>query len=298
MLLLATVSLFPFLFLTLELPKRIINDAIGAGGNSVFVFGFEFTQIGFLVLLCVLFLVSVVIHGLLKMRINTMKGVVAERMLRRLRYQLVTRLFRFPKPYFQRTSQSEIVSMVTSEAEPLGGMMGDAISQPIMQLGQMLTILAFLFLQSFWFGLAAVSMIPLQAWLIPRLQKQINILNKKRIKEVRKLASEIGETAVGSNGGWLYCSARKWWVPVPCCAINASTWQAVFHSIGNLQEKVLYEVFEQLLIAAHAILLFLDRRVSGYHWERHNWCLGRCISRLQRPIQPLEGTVNVLHACP
>ena len=213
MLLIATVSLFPFLFLTLELPKRIINDAIGAGGDSVFVFGFEFTQIGFLALLCVLFLLSVVIHGLLKMRINTMKGVVAERMLRRLRYQLVTRLFRFPKPYFQRTSQSEIVSMVTSEAEPLGGMMGNAISQPIMQLGQMLTILAFLFLQSFWFGLAAVSMIPLQAWLIPRLQKQINILNKRRIKEVRKLASEIGETAVGStalraNGGYRYRAAQ------------------------------------------------------------------------------------------
>ena len=40
MLLIATVLLFPFLFLTLELPKRIINDAIGAGGDSVFVFGF------------------------------------------------------------------------------------------------------------------------------------------------------------------------------------------------------------------------------------------------------------------
>lgn len=198
-LLLVTIALFPFLYLTLELPKRIINDAIGAGASRVEYFGVTFTQVGFLALLCGLFLASVLAHGLLKMRINTLKGVLAERMLRRLRYILVTRLFRFPKPYFQRTSQAEIVSMVTSEAEPLGGMMGDALSQPVMQLGQMATILAFLFFQSFWFGLAAVSMIPLQAWLIPKLQKQVNLLNKKRLKELRKLAGEIGETAVGST---------------------------------------------------------------------------------------------------
>lgn len=212
-LLIVTVALFPFLYLTLELPKRIINDAIGAGQDVVEVYGYELSQITFLMVLCGLFLLSVLAHGLLKMRINTMKGVLAERMLRRLRYQLITRLFRFPKPYFQRTSQAEITSMVTAECEPLGGMMGDAISQPIMQAGQMLTILTFLFLQSFWFGLAAVSMIPLQAWLIPILQRQVNALNKERIKEVRVLAGQIGETAVGAealrtSGGYGYRAAQ------------------------------------------------------------------------------------------
>ncbi|MBL4768515.1 MAG: cyclic nucleotide-binding domain-containing protein, partial [Rhodobacteraceae bacterium] len=103
----------------------------------------------------------------------------------------------------------ELVSMVTAETEPMGGLMGDALSQPVLQAGQMITILSFLFLQSFWFGLAAVSLIPLQAWLIPRMQKRINLLNKTRIKEVRALAAEIGETAAGASalrmhGGWRY----------------------------------------------------------------------------------------------
>ncbi|WP_246455549.1 ABC transporter transmembrane domain-containing protein [Sulfitobacter aestuariivivens] len=190
--------LFPFLYLTLELPKRIINDAIGAAQNVVVVFGVPLSQTTFLWLLCGLFLLSVLGHGLLKVRINTMKGALSERMLRRFRYLLVTRLFRFPKPYFQRTSQAEIVSMITSESEPMGGMMGDAISQPVLQAGQMATILMFLFLQSFWFGLAAIALIPLQAWLIPMLQRRINVLNKARIGEVRKLAAEIGETAAGT----------------------------------------------------------------------------------------------------
>jgi len=204
-----TVALFPLLYLTLELPKRIINDAIGAQNNTINFHGFEVEQIAFLSLLCAAFLIAVLLHGMLKMRINTMKGVLAERMLRRFRYTLINRILQFPKPYFQRTSQGELVSMVTSESEPLGGMMGDAISQPVLQAGQMLTILSFLFLQSLWFGLAAIALIPVQAWLIPKLQKQVNLMNKERIKEVRLLASEIGESAAGAstlreNHGWRY----------------------------------------------------------------------------------------------
>jgi putative ABC transport system ATP-binding protein len=116
---------------------------------------------------------------------------------------------RFPQPYFRTTSQGELVSMVTSEAEPMGGLMGDAVAQPVFQAGQMLTIMTFLFMQSVWFGLASIALIPLQAYLIPMLQRQINLLNKDRIKEVRHLSAEIGETAAGIgdlrvNGGVRY----------------------------------------------------------------------------------------------
>lgn len=200
------------MYLTLELPKRIINDAIDAKEVPVHFWGMELEQTVFLAVLCTAFLISVLCHGLLKMRINTMKGILAERMLRRLRYTLIARILRFPAPYFERTSQGELVSMVTAEAEPMGGLMGDALAQPVLQAGQMLTILSFLFLQSFWFGVAACAMIPLQAWLIPKLQKQINLLNKKRVVQVRALAAEIGENAAGAstlrlNGGWRYRKA-------------------------------------------------------------------------------------------
>lgn len=204
-----TSTLFPLLYLTLELPKRIINDAIGATSSIVNVWGYSLPQTTFLIILCFAFLAAVLAHGLMKMRINTMKGVLSERMLRRLRYQLINRALRFPQPYFERVSQGELVSMITAESEPMGGLMGDAISQPVLQAGQMITILSFLFLQSFWFGLAAVALIPVQAWLIPRLQRQINLLNKRRIQEVRVLAAQIGENAAGAstlraNGGWRY----------------------------------------------------------------------------------------------
>ncbi len=206
-LLIATVSLFPLLYLSLELPKRIINDAIGAKTDPVSMFGFEIPQVTFLMILCGLFLFTVTVHGLLKMRVNTMQGIMAERLLRRLRFTLIARIMRFPSDFLERTSEGELVSMVTAETEPMGGLMGEAIAQPVLQGGQMFTILLFLFTQSFAFGLAAVAFIPLQAWLIPRLQKRVNRLNKKRVIQVRALAGEIGTSAAGAatlrtNGGW------------------------------------------------------------------------------------------------
>lgn len=208
-LLVLTLVSFPFLYLSLEIPKKIINDAIGAQAEQIDLYGFSFSQVEYLLLLCFAFFAAVLVGGLMKMHINTLKGVLAERMLRRLRYQLISRMLRFPKPYFRTTSQGELVSMITSEAEPMGGLMGDAMAQPVFQFGQMMTIIFFLFMQSFWFGIASVALIPLQAWLIPMLQRQINLMNKERIVQVRKLSTEIGETAAGItdlrvNGGWRY----------------------------------------------------------------------------------------------
>ncbi|MGJ8625852.1 MAG: cyclic nucleotide-binding domain-containing protein [Sulfitobacter sp.] len=207
-----TLLLFPLLYLTLELPKRIINDAIGAQSEVVTYLGIDISQTSLLLLLCFVFLGAVIAHGLLKMRVNTMKGVLAERLLRRFRYTLIGRILRFPRSYQAGVSEGELAAMVTAEAEPLGGIMGDAFANPLLQAGQMITILLFLFIQNLWFGLTAIALIPVQAWLIPRMQAKINLLNRSRILQVRDLASEIGELSEGAtvlrqHGGWRYRKA-------------------------------------------------------------------------------------------
>ena len=58
-LLVLTLVSFPFLYASLELPKRIINDAIGASSQTTRILGFELGQIQFLMLLCVAFLATV-----------------------------------------------------------------------------------------------------------------------------------------------------------------------------------------------------------------------------------------------
>ncbi|NIO41989.1 MAG: hypothetical protein GTO41_18575, partial [Burkholderiales bacterium] len=69
-------------------PKVIINEAIGGKGFPKDVLGLQLPQIPYLLALCGVFLCLVFINGGFKFYINVYKGVVGERMLRRLRYQL------------------------------------------------------------------------------------------------------------------------------------------------------------------------------------------------------------------
>jgi ABC-type multidrug transport system fused ATPase/permease subunit len=194
--LLMTVASFPFLYYTLELPKIIINDALAQSGPRT-IFGQTLSQVHYLLALCGIFLALVLVNGGFKYVINVYKGVVGERMLRRLRYELFSRVLRFPLPQFRRVSSGEIVQMINAEVEPLGGFIGDAFALPAFQGGTLLTILAFMFVQDPILGLAAVALYPVQIALIPRLQRQVNQLSKARVRQVRHMADRINETVAG-----------------------------------------------------------------------------------------------------
>lgn len=191
-----TVLSLPFLYASLDLPKQIINDALGRPEGGVIV-GYELDQMGYLMVLCGLFLLLVFINGAFKYAINVYKGVVAERMLRRLRYMLYGQTLRFPLPHFRRLSQGELVQMINAEVEPLGGYVGEALAAPAFQGGTLLTILTFMFMQDPILGLAAIALYPLQIYLIPKLQRRVNELGKQRVRRVRRLAERISETAQG-----------------------------------------------------------------------------------------------------
>ena len=190
---------FPFLYAFYELPKLIVNGAIlGKGGPfPIELMGIEFNQTLFLLLLCFGFLVLVIINQSFKYIINVYKGLTGERMLRRLRYDLYTRILRFPLPTFRKMSQGEIIPMVTQEVEPLGGFIGDAYSLPAFQGGQLAVILAFLFIQNPIMAAAAVALYPLQIYIIPKLQMRVNQLGKRRVQLVRRLSDRIGEIVQG-----------------------------------------------------------------------------------------------------
>ena len=157
------------------------------------------SQIFLLMILCFSFLAVIAINGGLKYVINLYRGVLGERMLRRFRFDLYSRILRFPLPHFKRTSQGEIIPMITAETEPLGGFIGDAFALPAFQGGLLLTYLFFIFQQDLFLGLAAIALYPPQMWLIPKLQRKVNALAKRRVKEVRGLADRVGESISGIN---------------------------------------------------------------------------------------------------
>ena len=210
----------PFYFLTLTLPKLIVNGPIQGGGfetegatqhffhvtipwvdgSSWTLFdGIALERIPYLVALSVAFLALVGFNGFLKFLINTMKGRLGERLLRRLRYDLVDRVLRFPPSHLRKTKQAEIASMVKDEVEPLGGFSGDAVVWPVFLAGQALTALTFILVQNFWLGLVSAIVVFGQAMVIPRLRRPILRLGKMRQLQARELAGRVGEIVDGGS---------------------------------------------------------------------------------------------------
>ena len=197
LLLLLTLVSFPFLYFSLDLPKTIVNRAIGGKQFPQDIFGFSFNQITYLLVLCAVFLILVFFNGAFKYYINTVKGRLGERMLRRLRYQLYHRMLRFPLTQFSKTSSAQIIPMITSECESLGGFIGDAFVTPAFQGGTLLTIIFFMFMQDPVLGAAAIALYPVQGYVIPKLQRKVNQLGKRRVRTIRQVADRVHESAAG-----------------------------------------------------------------------------------------------------
>lgn len=216
----------PVYFMTLNLPKTIVNKAIQGEGferpddtyrflelsfqtpgflhaftdGTVTLFaGFDMERLPYLIALCILFLSLVCINGLFKFYINVFKGRLGERMLRRLRYTLVDRVLRMPPLHFRKVKAPEVATMVKDEVEPLGGFIGDAFAQPIFLGGQAITAMVFILAQSYWLGGIAGGIVIVQAVVIPRLRKRLLVLGKQRQLAARALAGRVGEIVEGIN---------------------------------------------------------------------------------------------------
>jgi putative ABC transport system ATP-binding protein len=210
-----------FYFMSLTVPKSIVNNGISGnsfkdtptnrllaidlplpdflGGTIKLFDGIDVKQLPYLVIMSFVFLAAVVVNGYFKKTINTQKGRMGERMLRRLRYELYDRILRFPPAHFRKVKQAELATMVNNEVEPLGGFIGDAFVAPMFLGGQALTAIIFIMLQNWLLGLIVIAMLGVQMWIIPKLRKPVLALGKQRQLTARQFAGRIAETADGSN---------------------------------------------------------------------------------------------------
>ncbi|MBX9459598.1 MAG: ABC transporter ATP-binding protein/permease [Rhizobium sp.] len=212
-LLIVALSMIPY-FMSFDLPKQIVNGPIQGKGfedpsatqtfmaisfdlpfiGQVDLFGgFQLDRFGTLYALSAVFLLLVVINGLFKLYINTYKGRLGERLLRRIRFELVDRLLRFPPAQFKRVKGAEVASMVKDEVEPLGGFTGEAFVSPALLGGQAATALFFIFVQNVWLGLIAAGMVAIQGFIIPRMRRRLLVLGRERQLTARELSGRISE---------------------------------------------------------------------------------------------------------
>jgi putative ABC transport system ATP-binding protein len=213
------LSMLPY-YLAFDLPKLIVNGPImGTGfeetgatqpigpvsvdlpwfGTVDLGGGLQLDRLDTLVGLSLAFLSLVIINGLFKYYINIYKGLLGERLLRRIRFELMDRILRFQPQSFRQIKGGEVASMVKDEVEPLGGFTGDAFVQPALLGGQALTALVFIFVQNLWLGTIALGMVCLQFIIIPRLRRQLIELGRERQLTARQLAGRVSEIVDGVN---------------------------------------------------------------------------------------------------
>ncbi|GAB4065198.1 cyclic nucleotide-binding domain-containing protein [Ancylobacter sonchi] len=206
----------PFYYLSLDLPKYIISDALqgrafpsgqatarlfhltlnlpaALGGPRTLFEGVWLDRISYLFALSGIFLLLVLINGAFKYVVNMRKGALGERLLQRLRFDLFSALLGFRPEAFQRIKPSEAATVIKDEVEPIGGFVGDAFVQPVFLGGQALTALVFILVQNLWLGLIALGMILVQGTVIPRLRREQIRLGRQRQVVSRAFAGKIGE---------------------------------------------------------------------------------------------------------
>ena len=218
---LVVLASLPFYFASLDLPRRIVNDAITGkafekgnatasflditvhwpswlgGGETQLFSGFSVGRLELLLCLSGLFLVLVLINGAFKFWINLQKGVLGERMLRRLRFQLFALMLRFTSETQSEVKTSETATIIRDEVEPIGTFIGDAFVVPAFLGTQAATALAFILMQNVWLGLVAGSIVAVQMVVIPRLRREIIRLSRRRQLASRTLAGRVGEVLEG-----------------------------------------------------------------------------------------------------
>ncbi|CAM5775681.1 hypothetical protein LMIY3S_05147 [Labrys miyagiensis] len=235
-LLLVILASLPLYWVSLEVPKHIVNDAIQGGafkhGNATarlfewsislpsFLGGYtwkifdgvDLSRVPYLFALSFWFLALVLINGAFKYVINIRKGILGERMLRRLRFDLFSILMRFRPEDIAPLKPAEVAGMIKDEVDPIGGFIGDAFIQPAFLITQAGTALLFIMVQSPGMGFAALVVVLAQAIIIPVLRREQIRLGRMRQLASRQLAGRIGEAietapAVHTFGATRYIEA-------------------------------------------------------------------------------------------
>lgn len=171
--------------LPLELQRRIINDAIGE------------REVSLLIRLCAIYAAVALTQGLLKLVWNIYRNSVGEAMSRRLRTDTFAAALHHREPDAV-TKEGIGVSIILSEADPVGSFVATSITEPVLHGGILVSVFAYLIYLQPWMALVALALFVPQCMFVPMVQNAINRRTEERIKTMRELSADIiAETAEG-----------------------------------------------------------------------------------------------------
>lgn len=170
----------------LELQRRIVNGALGQH------------DLAQLIWLSALYAAVAVVQGSSKLMLNIYRSKVGERTSRRLRLQTDAAALDDPQRGSVAGNQGVGLSIILSEVEPVGGFVGTGISEPVLHLGVLISVFAYMTYLQPWMAAIAAALFAPQFVFVPLLQEAINRRTERRIRVLRALSVEIVNEAAAA----------------------------------------------------------------------------------------------------
>ncbi len=172
-----TIVVFLVDLVPLELQRRIVNDALRGGALSP------------LALLCGLYLLVNLVEGGLKLAMNMYRGWITERAARALRRRVIAAGERAGDR--DADAEGTTIAIVVAEIDPVSGVVGDCVSNPLQQLGVLASVFGYLAVLQPWVAVASFGLFALQLVFVPPLQRAINRRAATRVGVLRRLGGAI-----------------------------------------------------------------------------------------------------------
>src|SRR6202011_897915 len=184
-LLLLTVGVFLLEVVPLELQRRIVNDLV------------KHRDFWLVIGLCAAYAGVVLVQGGTKLVLNVYRSWVGERATRDLRRRIHVLISSPSSASSGAESEAVQASMIVAEVEPIGGFVGSSVSEPLLQGGILLSVLAYMIHVDLWMAGTAFALFVPQLVFVPLMQGAMNRRTGARIQIIRQLSVSVVEATSG-----------------------------------------------------------------------------------------------------
>jgi ABC-type bacteriocin/lantibiotic exporter with double-glycine peptidase domain len=181
---LLAIAVFVLNTAPLELQRRILNATI-LNGDIKLVLG-----------LALAYACLVLSEGLVKLLMNVYRGWVGEKAVRALRLSASALVDSLPEQRNDASVQGVEISLILAEPEPIGGFAGIAISEPVLQIGIVVSVFGYMLYMQPLLAVVSLVMFSPQFVFVPLMQRAINRRVQSRITVLRQ--ASIGVLVSGS----------------------------------------------------------------------------------------------------
>jgi len=174
-----TSAVFLIEVVPLELQRRVVNDLV------------KHRAYGAVVLLCALYAGAAFAQGGIKLAVNIYRSWVGERAVRDLRRRVYAGAASGGVRLASVDLQGTAAAMIVAEVEPIGGFVGSAIAEPLLQGGILASVFAYLIHLDPWLAAVALLLFTPQLVFVPLMQRGMNRRVGARVAILRQIGAGV-----------------------------------------------------------------------------------------------------------